>query len=285
MAASSTKTMDACSNIYTTGLFASTSRRGRTILLQEANITLLSTAGLLEPFQSPDQSSLLLLSGTNHHYSTHYVELCWLSPLALDFARTATGPVAFYSTQSVGPLDSILQRETIPNLLGAIIYQLLTWEDDFARQWRGAVDRAACTEAWQTDTLRMQKELLLALLNALAERSDNNDHDRKGNIAPTTIVIDRPDAFCIEPAGGGRREWPIGDMLLELVESLLKVVKEARGIIKVVVIMHAAFSDEDRSEVKFSWERLEKEWKPPMLVCRRDWEQGRRVAKSEDLGT
>ena len=276
--------MDACSRIYTTGLFSSTSRRGRTILLQEANIALLSTASLLEPFLSPGQSSLLLLSGTNHHSSTHYNELCWLSPLALDFARTATGPVAFYSTQSDGPLDSILQRETIPNLLSAIIYQLLTWEDDFARQWRGAVDHAACTEAWRTDTLRMQKELLLTLLNALAEPSDNNEHGRNGNIAPTTIIIDRPDALCIERAGGGRREWPIGEKLLELVESLLEVVKEARGIIKVVVTMHAAFSDEGRSEVKWFWERLEKRWKPPMLVCRRDWEQGRREAKSEGIG-
>jgi hypothetical protein len=243
---------------------------------------ILSTAGLLEPFQSPGQSSLLLLSGTNH---LHYVQLCWLSPLALKFARTATGPVAFYSTQSVGPPDSNLQRETIPNLLGAIIYQLLTWEDDFAREWRRTVDRAACTEAWRTDTLGEQKKLLLTLLNKLAERSGNHDHDRMGDMAPTTIVIDRPDALCIEPAGGGRREWPIGEMLLELVESLLEVVEEARGIIKVVVIMHAAFSDEAHSEFKFSWEGLEKKWKPPMLVCRRDWKQERRAAKSEDLST
>ena len=275
--------MDACSKIYTTGIFASTSRRGRTFFLQEADITLLSAAGLLEPFQSPDQSSLLLLSGTNHRF-THDDELCWLSQLALDFAKTATGPVAFCSAQSVGPLNSMLQRETIPNLLGAIIYQLLTWEDDFARKWRGEVDRTACTEAWQTDTLRMQKQLLLTLLDALAERSDNDDHDRKGNLAPTTIVIDRPDACCIEPAGGGRREWPIGKMLLKLVESLLEVVKEARGIIKVIVIMHAIRSEEKCSTMKFSWESLEKEWKPPMLVYRRGWEQGKRVAKSEDLG-
>jgi hypothetical protein len=236
--------------------------------------------GLLDPFQSPTQSSLLLISGKNHHSYGGDARLCWLSPIALDFARVASGPLAFYSTQRAGPVESPSQRDTLPSLLNTVIYQLLTWEDDFAREWRGTVERAVGTEAWRTDTMTTQKELLLALLNAWADRSNGNGEDRDNSTAPTTIIIDRPDALCIKSADGGRPEWPIGDALLNLVDVLLEVLKDARGVVKVVIVMHAAFSVEDHPQLRWSGERLEKKEKPPLLVCKRNWEQGTREAES-----
>ena len=70
--ASLAKIIDACATVKPAGIFASASRRDRTIHLQEADTDLLYTTGLLARFQSPTQSSLLLLSGTNH-LTLHYV--------------------------------------------------------------------------------------------------------------------------------------------------------------------------------------------------------------------
>lgn len=274
-AASSIKMIEACSDIYTPELFASISRRGRTIFLEEANIALLSTAGLLDLFQLPTKSSFLLLSGTNHDSFNKCDDLCWLSPLALDIGRKATGPLAFYSTQFTGPENSNTQRDTISKLLVILIYQLLTWEGKFAREWRHVVDRATNTEAWHTGTLKTQKKLLLELLNALADRNNGNSCDQKYDIAPITLIIDRPDAFC-ELAKDGGRDWPISDALYELVEVLLEVLNDARGIVKVVMIMHSSFSGENNWNMKWLWENLEKKYKPPILVCRRNWDQGKR---------
>ena len=154
--------------------------------------------------------------------------LCWLSPISLDFARIASGPLAFHSTQCAGAVDSLARRDTLPNVLNSVIYQLLTWDDDFSRQWRGTVERAVGMEAWRTDPMSAQKELLLTLLNAWAERANIDGHENHNPSAPTSIIIDRPDSFCIESADGGRREWPISDALLNTVELLLEVLKVAR---------------------------------------------------------
>lgn len=85
---------------------------------------------------------------------------------------------------------------------------------------------------------------------------------------PTSIIIDRPDYFCIEPADGGRREWPISDALLE-------VLKVAKGVVKVVVVMHDAYLGVSE-QISWNWGRLEKKSKQPLLVSRLNWEQGTR---------
>lgn len=283
--------MDACSTIYTPELFARVSRRGRTILLQEADTAFLSTAGLLDQFQCPTQPSLLLVSGTNHHSLPNTNGLCWLSPVTLEIGRQATGPLAFCSTHYAGHVDSVRQRDTLTNLVDAILYQLLIWDDDVARKCCGTVKRAACAETWQTEPMKARRGLLLELLNALAEvpsaRSHNNN---RVHTKPTTIVIDRLDAVSIEPEGGGKRERPSGDELLDFVEMLLEVLAEAKGTVKVVVTMHAAFTEESRPEMRYRWEVLEKDWEKkreknresPKLVCRREWEQGTREAEGQE---
>ena len=265
LTASASSTIKACGIVYPDGIFTQVSRRGRIILLQEADNALLSATGLLGQFQSPAQSSLFLVTGTNHHslVSTH--GLCWLSPFTLEFAKQAAGPLAFFSTQSNGHIDSVSKRVSISTILNAIIYQLLTWNDDLARKYCGTIHRAARAESWQTESSSRQKGLLLEILNALTEHPNVNN--------PTTIIIDRLDAVCIYPTDGGKCESPNGDELIEFVESLLEILEEAEGVVKVVVTMHAAFSDENDPGVKYNWEHLEKKWRPPLLVSKRGWEQ------------
>lgn len=133
--------IEACSKVYPSGILASASRRGRRIPLQDGTTSLLSSEGLLAPFQASDQSSLLLLSGSNYHGCRAGENLCWLSPIALDAARSATGPLAFHSSQTAGAIELLAQRQPFSSLLNCIIYQLLTWDDDFSREWRGTVER------------------------------------------------------------------------------------------------------------------------------------------------
>ena len=169
-------------------------------------------------------------------------------------------------------MDSLSRRDTLPNLLSSVIYQLLTWDDDFSREWRGSVERTVRTDAWRTNSMRAQKELLLKLLNAWAVRANIDGYENNNASAPISIIIDRPDAFCIEPADGGRREWPICDALLVIVELLLEILKEVKGVVKVVVVMHAAFS-EVSEQLSWQWKMLEKKWQRPLLVSRRSWQQ------------
>ena len=287
--ASKVKTTDVCNNIYTPELFSQISRHGRTLFLQEANIALLSEAGLFDSFQSPSQSCLLLLSGTNHHSFPNSCGLCWLSPLTVELVKQAIGPSAFFSTHYAGHVDNVIERCPLTTLIDAIIYQLLVWHDDVARKCCGAVKRAASADTWGREPMKARKALLLELLNALAEISDieNNNHNAR-NADVTTIVIDRLDAVSIEPKHGGKRERPSGDELLEFVEFLLEVMNEARGTVKTVVTMHAAFTEESLPEMRYSWgqlqkdsdKRWEKDQKSPLLICRREWEQGTRETKS-----
>ncbi|KAL6721021.1 hypothetical protein ACLMJK_000121 [Lecanora helva] len=257
--------IEACSTVYSPGLFGSTSRRGRTYVLQECDRHLLSASGLLEPFQSLQKSSLLLMSGINHQFFPYYNTLCWLSPVTVDLARSARGSLAFYSTQYAGGTDSLSSRHTLPTLFNSIIYQLLTWNEDFSRQWRGTVERAVAAETWKTDLMSAQKNLLLVLLNAWADRNDDVSE------APTTIIIDRPDAFCIESTADGTRKWPIVDELLDVVETLLEIVTEAKVVVKVLVVMNTASSEGFRAQT-WEWDRLEKQW-GQTLLSKRKWEQ------------
>lgn len=108
-----------------------------------------------------------------------------------------------------------------------------------------------------------------------AERANIDGHENHNPSAPTSIIIDRPDSFCIESADGGRREWPISDTLLNTVELLLEVLKVAKGVVKVVVVMHDAYLGVSE-QMSWNWGRLEKKSKQPLLVSRLNWEQGTR---------
>ena len=71
----------------------------------------------------------------------------------------------------------------------------------------------------------MQKELLLKLLNTLAERCRSDSHEEaKRNIKPTTIIIDRLDTVSVEPGHDGKRERPSGDDLLGFVRFWLEAI-------------------------------------------------------------
>ena len=288
MTASQANIVDACSNIYTPEIFTRISRHGRTILLQEANSALLSEAGLLDQFQSPSQSSLLLLSGTNYHSLPNTNGLCWLSPLTIELAKRATGPSAFYSTYHAGHIDSVKQRCPLTSLIDAVIYQLLVWDEDVARKCCGVVKRAACADAWLKEPIEARRGLVLELLNALAELPDvENQSNNLRDAKATTIVIDRLDAVSVQPERGGKRERPSGDELLEFVEFLLNIIGEAKGTVKAVVTMHSAFTEESRPDMRYSWGRLQKDWdkrwkkdrKSPLLLCKHEWEQGTKETK------
>ena len=274
--------METCTSVYYPGLFASTSLRGRTIFLQEASTGLLSSADLAS-FEAPGQSSLLLLTGTNRYRYGAGESLCWLSPIALDVARKATGPLAFHSTQCARSESRQSRRADHLTLLNTIIYQLLTWDDDFAREECAKVECAINTQRWQVNPLEVQKELLLRLLDELPGDHNTCDPNDRATIAPKTIILDRPDACCKNTVGGGRPEWPIGSVLLDLVEMLLGVLKESKSVVKVLIVMDAAASSAwGRPELKHIWDRLERKAEQPVKFMHRyDWEQQTREVESE----
>ena len=188
-------------------------------------------------------------------------------------------------------MNNVRQRDTLTNIVNAILYQLLVCNNDVAKKWHGTVERATRAETWQTEPMEARRALLLDLLNALADIPRVRSHDNSaGDTKPTTIIIDRLDAISIEPAGGGKREVPSGGDLREFVEMLLEVLDKAKGIVKVVVTMHAAFTEENCPEVKHRWEWLQEDWekkwkkdpKSPRLTCRLDWEQRTREVKGQE---
>lgn len=80
----------------------------------------------------------------------------------------------------------------------------------------------------------------MVLLNAWAKRLNYlKKHD---TLAPTTIVIDRPDTLKAL-VGDGTPVWPICDRLLDLTRGMLEVLDEAHGVVKVIVTMHANFRE------------------------------------------
>ena len=189
-------------------------------------------------------------------------------------------------------MSNVRQRDTLTNIVNAILYQLLVCDNDVARKWCGTVERATRAATWQIEPMKARSALLLDLLNVLADIPRVRSHDNTaGDTKPTTIIIDRLDAISVEPAGGGKREVPSGGDLRDFVEMLLEVLDEAKGIVKVVVTMHAAFTEENCPEVKHMWEWLQDDWekkwkkdpKSPRLTCRRDWEQGTRFPEISSL--
>ena len=242
--------------------FAKAVRKKGTRQLQQISLELLSNFDLYKSSKDINESSVLILSGSNFDLYQAGLYLCWLSPVTTEIAEVyrsrhrSEGPsrVLFHSACRNEESRFSNRKEPFNVCLSRFIIEILRWDDEYFSRSRQIIeDNIKDSDCQRVETLK-----------ALLKGWQGSDE--------VCIIIDRLDR--IAPLDGGKET---DEEVSDLLETILEVVSTASCKIRLVVTVDASGWPQVKKDAD-----LEERWnvwknrnnlQPYTLSCKIDWRQ------------